>query len=166
MATVKDPFRKLFSNIKLAGFEIDDSGKLLYTQNAPGTSGHKVIYERLKNGEDVYYDDIKHDHRIKYISLSIQQLKMKWKEQDYRCHWLDIPLKPQWIFEPSHPGSLSCDRLDNNGHYTYDNVVITCRFANLGRNSATVGKFNNWLDYVKTHLKSDELNMANMLRHI
>ena len=50
--------------------------------------------------------------------------------QGGKCFWLDIDIDftmKDWLRSPS------LDRLDNTKGYTIDNVVLTTRFANLGR---------------------------------
>lgn len=163
---MKDPFKKLYGNIKSCGFEVDEKGKLLsIASGAPGSSSHRIIFDRMKNGETIYYDDIKDDHKVKLVKLTIDDLKRKWKAQTHRCYWLDIPLDPKWIFEPSHPGSLSCDRLDEDEHYTYDNIVITCRFANLGRGLSHVRQFSEWLHYLKGTLTDTGVGIDRIMRN-
>ena len=70
------------------------------------------------------------------------------KEQKRKCHWLEIELNPQWIFESNHPLALSVDRLDKD--YLKGEVVICCRFANLGRNVCPNDKFKDILRYMKS----------------
>ncbi len=53
-------------------------------------------------------------------------------KQNGRCYWLGVPLIPTKI--PKHPQKPSLDRLDITKGYTKDNVVLSCLFANMGRN--------------------------------
>jgi hypothetical protein len=74
------------------------------------------------------------------LYVTPEQLKQRFEEQDGKCHWFGIDLDldllfkdhPDWL--PKHPLAPSVDRLDDELDYTLDNIVITCRFANFGRN--------------------------------
>ena len=42
---------------------------------------------------------------------------------------------------PKHPLAPSIDKIDVNGDYTKENIVICTRFANFGRNVCEFDKF-------------------------
>ena len=88
-------------------------------------------------------------YKEKKVDLTaLYLMDLFFEEQKRKCHWLEIELNPQWIFEPNHPLSLSVDRLGTD--YVKGDVVICCRFANLGRNTCPYNKFKNILRYIRS----------------
>lgn len=73
------------------------------------------------------------------VLISEEDLKQIWIEQSGNCFWFGVPLDlgllfnthPEWF--PIHPMAPSIDRKDDKGEYIKENIVICCRFANLGR---------------------------------
>lgn len=106
---MKDPFKKLFANIKQSGGRSQRSQQYTYPINP-----------------------------IHKINITVDDLRRKFQEQGGKCYWFGIPLDPYDIFESYNMRMMSVDRLDNNIGYTYDNIVITCRFANIGRGRMSV----------------------------
>ena len=89
------------------------------------------------------------DYKEKVVNLDAEYLKhLFYDVQKGRCHWLDIELNPNWIFESGHPLALSVDRLGYD--YLKGEVVICSRFANLGRNTYPDDKFEKVLKYIKS----------------
>jgi hypothetical protein len=93
--------------------------------------------------------------------LTAEILEEVWNEQEKVCYWFKIPLDfgllyndhPDWL--PKHPMAPSVDRIDDSKDYTKDNIVICCRFANLGRNIYPFDKFH---DVVKLIVESNRNN--------
>ena len=83
------------------------------------------------------------------IDLSIQDLKEIYDNQNGKCFWFNIPLDINFILEKGNLLSMSVDRIDNNKGYTKNNVVICCRFANLGRQNCEFDKFKSMIEYIK-----------------
>jgi len=67
------------------------------------------------------------------VRITERHLQKQFEKQKGRCYWFNIPLIPEDIFKTFYPLAMSVDRLDNTKEYTPDNIVIVCRFANLGR---------------------------------
>ena len=67
------------------------------------------------------------------INITIDDLKTQWEVQSGRCYWLGIEMSLEDLFVTRSPFAPSVDRLDPDGHYTKENIVLTSRFANLGR---------------------------------
>lgn len=66
-----------------------------------------------------------------------------YEKQNGLCYWFNIPLdltRKNGLLTPS------LDRLDNNKGYSHDNVVLTSRFANLGRNVCDKEKFRDFIN--------------------
>jgi len=83
------------------------------------------------------------------INLSIEDLKEIYDKQNGKCFWFDIPLDINSVLEKGNLLSMSADRIDNNKGYIKDNIVICCRFANLGRQDCDFDKFKNIIKYIK-----------------
>ena len=93
-------------------------------------------------------------HPQKLIELTPEDLESKFNEQDGKCYWLGIPLNPQDIFEPFNQLAISVDRIDNAKHYTFDNIVICCRFVNLGKGQVNSDKFAYTINKIKQAIMS------------
>ena len=67
------------------------------------------------------------------VHITIDDLKSQWEEQNGKCYWLNIDMSLPDLLVSRSPFAPSVDRLNSSGHYTKDNIVLTTRFANLGR---------------------------------
>lgn len=80
------------------------------------------------------------------VSITIDDLKEQWEKQNGKCYWLRIDMSLEDLMISRSPFAVSVDRLDSNGHYTKDNIVLTTRFANLGRGAYAGEDFQERLD--------------------
>lgn len=80
------------------------------------------------------------------IHITIDDLKEQWKKQNGKCYWLRIDMSLPDLMVSRSPFAVSVDRLDSSGHYTKDNIVLTTRFANLGRGAYSGEDFQERLD--------------------
>ena len=128
---MKDPWKKLFANVKSAVAV----RPLRRTVRKDGTAN--IPYDPL---------DIDIDHI--YLEQTF------WK-QDGKCYWFGNPIDPQNIFIARHPLAPSVDRLDDSKGYVKGNVVITTRFTNFGRNSYK-GDFSQIVEEFKTGLQGGD----------
>ena len=87
------------------------------------------------------------------VDITEDDLRAQFKKQKGRCYWLGIKLTPKDIFKSYYPLAMSVDRLDNDMGYTPNNIVITCRFANLGRGRCTVKEFRKIIKKIKGMVK-------------
>ena len=90
---------------------------------------------KLKITDKKNYKNLKKEISVTFLN----KLKQK---QNEKCHWFGIDIdfsRNDWLRSPS------LDRLDNNKGYTRDNVVLTCRFANLARNRVTKKVMQNFV---------------------
>jgi hypothetical protein len=87
------------------------------------------------------------------VNITWEDLKEQYIKQNGKCHWLNIPLNLNHTLISWHPLACSCDRLDNKIGYLKDNIVITCRFANLGRGAASQELFEEALKTIKENIK-------------
>jgi hypothetical protein len=91
--------------------------------------------------------------------LTVQDLEDIWDAQDRRCGWLNMPLdfgvlhKSDPNYFPKHPLAPSVDRIDDDGDYTKDNVIICCRFANLGRNIYPADRMASLVNLIAENIK-------------
>jgi hypothetical protein len=69
-----------------------------------------------------------------------------YEKQNGLCYWLKIPLDLTYNNKSLSP---SIDRLDNDKGYSFDNIVLSSRFANLGRNTSTKEEFE---EILKTYI--------------
>lgn len=67
------------------------------------------------------------------IHITLEDLKTQWDKQNGKCYWLGVDMSLPDLMVSRSPFAPSVDRLDSSGHYTVDNIVLTTRFANLGR---------------------------------
>jgi hypothetical protein len=87
------------------------------------------------------------------IYVTPEEIEDIWNKQNGKCYWFGVDLDlgllykshPDWM--PKHPMCPSIDKIDVNGDYTKENIVITTRFANFGRNVCEFEKFG---DIIKT----------------
>ena len=132
MRKAKNPFDKLLSNCKMNGIYQKEDGTW-----AINSSTNK---RRMNGLGSAVGSSMGKKWVPSKILITIEDLENQWKKQGERCYWFNIPLDlmllynnhPDWY--PKHPMAPSVDRIDDLKDYTPDNIVISCRFANLGRN--------------------------------
>ena len=96
--------------------------------------------------------------------LTIYDLEDIWNQYDRVCGWFNIPMdfdalhKDHQNYYPKHPLAPSVDRLDDNGDYRKDNVVICCRLANFGRNIFPADKMIDAVNLISKHITPLEKN--------
>ena len=89
------------------------------------------------------------DYKEKFVGLDAEYLQhLFYDVQKSKCHWLEVELNPEWVFDAGHPLAISVDRLGYD--YIKGEVVICSRFANLGRNTYPDEKFMDVLRYIKS----------------
>jgi hypothetical protein len=91
------------------------------------------------------------------VDITWQDLQDQYNKQGGKCYWFNLPLNLEDSFISWHPLACSCDRLDNSKGYLKDNIVISCRFANLGRGAASTELFENSLKRIKDSVKNNQL---------
>ena len=88
-----------------------------------------------------YWNRHKPNHNTHPVLLDARDLERQFEKQGGRCYWLGIKLDPMDVFKSWCALAPGADRLKNEWGYFPSNIVITCRFANLGRGPAPVEKF-------------------------
>ena len=117
---IKDPFVKLLGNVKQSASCGSVGGRVYLS--LPGKKNKKKRAQIWKK-------------RGQEFNITVKDLKLQWKKQRGKCWWLGIPMSLEDLFVPNSPFAVSVDRVDSTGGYTPDNIVLTLRFANLGRGS-------------------------------
>lgn len=130
MSKEKNPFKKLYSNILRNGVLQNENGE--WTKIA-SSNNRKKMKEKQWNPPKILISPI--------------EIENKWYEQDGKCHWTGMELDMGLLFDenenyyPMHPLAPSIDRIDSNGDYEYNNIVICARMMNLGRTTFDFDKF-------------------------
>ena len=96
------------------------------------------------------------------LLVTAEDLQEVWEDQGRLCYWFKIPLDfdllykdhPDWCRK--HPLAPSVDKIDDEGDYTKDNIVISCRFANFGRNVYPFEKMQGLIELL-THGQINEI---------
>lgn len=91
---------------------------------------------------------------VKDITLTVSLLKKKFKEQNGKCYWSNLPLNEDYNYIKHHPFAISVERLDNNKGYEYDNVVLTRRLFNLGRMAYPENEFREAINLLTQEMKA------------
>jgi len=110
------------------------------THGAAGarTDSNPKLQGRIRKGnQSTSYHD---------VLITLDDLKAQWEKQNGKCHWLGIQMSLEDLMVSRSPFAPSVDRLDSSGHYTKDNIVLTSRFANLGRGAYAGEDFKERLD--------------------
>jgi len=125
-----NPFKILLKNVKL-------SAKTCGGKNALSIEEHK--------------------QHIRKVDLTYKDLEDVWyNKQKEKCFWFDVKLNPMWVLEKHHPLALSVDRLGIGNDYTKENIVISCRMANVGRGICDEEKFKEMIKYLKSEWDWEE----------
>jgi hypothetical protein len=137
--TRRKPFGKLISIIQKDAMRKDSNGNFTIL---PGSSTNilKMKQSSWKPPE---------------LHITSDDLNTIWERQNGLCYWFKIPLDLNLLYKDHidyykrHPLAPSVDRLDNDGHYTIDNVVICSRFANMGRGPYPADRFQLLINSLK-----------------
>ena len=86
------------------------------------------------------------------LSITPEQVLEIFHRQNGRCYWFNVPLRPSPVGRsPSQP---SLDRLDNSKPHSFENCVLACYAANIGRNTTPVGVWKKFVRAVHRHKPS------------
>jgi len=123
------------------------------------TSVFKSLMSRIKvsSRETVIRSTTSYSRGRKYaleVSIDWKDLKDQYYKQNGKCYWFNIDLDIADNLISWHPLAISCDRIDNNVGYTKENIVISSRFANLGRGAANKDLFISSLEKIISNIKN------------
>lgn len=139
----RDYFKKLWSTILSNGVRQDENGnwtKINSSTNRRRMEGKASSVGGPSGANQRQWVPAK-------IIVTPEELEQIWNEQEGKCYWFGVTLDldllynshPDW--RPKHPLAPSIDKIDPDGDYTKDNIVITTRFANFGRNVCEFDRF-------------------------
>ncbi len=72
-----------------------------------------------------------------------------WKEQDGQCALTELPMLLPRKGRPVTEMVVSIDRKDSAGHYSPDNIQLTCWFANRWKGTQSDSEFGTLIDIVR-----------------
>lgn len=87
------------------------------------------------------------------VSIDKDYLTSLWETQSGLCFWTQVPMVTHSDFV-RHPQLVSVDRIDSTKHYTPDNVVLSCMFANFGKSSTDVRTWFTFLRLLRESLST------------
>ena len=117
-------------------------------RNVNMSSKHGAAGARVENNPKLQGRIRKGNQSTAYheITITIEDLKDQWEKQGGKCYWLGIDMSLEDLMISRSPFAPSVDRLDSSGEYTKENIVLTTRFANLGRGAYDGNDFKERLD--------------------
>ena len=144
MSRKRNVWKKLLNNCKLNGIYQKPDGT--WTINSSTNQRRMTDQRQWKPAK---------------ILITENDLEEQYKKQGEVCYWFKIPLDlnllykdhPDWA--PKHPLAPSVDRIDDTKDYTPDNILITCRFANLGRNIYPFDKMQILIETIKDSMNKN-----------
>ena len=150
----RNPFKKLLDNCKMNGIYQKADGT--WTINS---STNRRRMEKTGSSVGGAAGNNSKEWKPAKVLITAEDLEKQWEKQGKVCYWLNIPIDlnllyndhPEWY--PKHPGAPSVDKIDDSKDYTPDNIVITCRFANFGRNIYPYDRMLSFVELIKEGLK-------------
>lgn len=94
--------------------------------------------------------------KTRYCFLQWEDLEKLWIRQNYRCAWLGIPVDLNEIHVANSPYAISVDRINDDADYTVDNIMLTTRFANLGRCRSNMEQTREFINGLIDHFTEHE----------
>jgi len=120
-------FKKMMRNVNLSSKNRGSSRKS--TQRIVNESSEYKRPLKVSSNGVVYREHKEHE-----INIDWEYLKKVWLDQDKKDYWFpEYEIELNEIFVPYSIKAPSVDRLDGSKGYVKGNVVLTTRFANLGR---------------------------------
>ena len=149
----RNGYKKLLANVRMNTMWLDEKGEW----NKPTSSNNQL---RMNKKVSAVNGPIRPNAR-EWIPancyLDEQDLKDVYESQGSVCYWYKMPLDFNLLFNnyqgyfPKHPLAPSVDRKDDAGDYTVDNIVISSRFANYGRNVYPFEEFHEVINHTLKH---------------
>jgi len=150
---IRRPFKKLLDNCKLNGIYQKKDGT--WTINS---STNQRRMNKTGNSVGGASGPNQKQWTPAKILITEQDLENQWIKQGQICYWLKIPLDLELLFNDhpewytKHPMAPSVDRIDDTKDYTPDNILITSRFANFGRNVFPYDRMVIEMEKIRKHL--------------
>ena len=141
----RDYFKKLWSTILSNGVRQDQDGNWTIINS----STNKRRMEKTGSSVGGSSGPNSKEWIPAKIFVTPNELEEIWNSQNGKCYWFGIDLDLDLLYKdhsdwmPKHPLAPSIDKIDVNGDYTKDNIVICTRFANFGRNVCDFDRFKD-----------------------
>lgn len=91
------------------------------------------------------------------VSITASDIRGLFELQEGKDYWTHVPIQLESVFERKNINSISIDRLNNTGHYCLDNIVLTNRFVNLGRNTIIAEDFKDQIETMCSNIVLEAL---------
>ena len=82
-------------------------------------------------------------------NITYKDIMSQYARQRGLCYWSGVPLRLEYQDVCYHPLALSVDRLLNDKGYIPNNIVVTARLINLGKNQYPSEDFPNVMQEFK-----------------
>ena len=151
----RNGYKKLLQNVRMNTEWLDEKGKW----NLPTSPNNQL---RMQKKLSTVHGPIRPNAREWVPSkcyLYESDLEDIYDSQGRVCYYFKIPLDFNLLFSnyhgyfPKHPLAPSVDKIDDKGDYTLDNVVISSRFANYGRNVYPFEGMHDLVNLIIEHAK-------------
>lgn len=145
----RDYFKKLWSSILSNGVRQDADGN--WTVINSSTNRRRM--QGIGNSVGGAAGPMQKPWVPAKVLVTPDELQEIWERQGGKCYWFGVDLDLDLLYRdhedwmPKHPLAPSIDKIDIDGDYSKDNIVITTRFANFGRN---VCDFERFAEIAKT----------------
>lgn len=81
------------------------------------------------------------------VEITAEEILELFRRQKGQCYWFQIPIDTEGgkgqLYRPS------LDRIDNRKGYTKENVVLSCRAANLGRSNSSPAEWSQMIRAIR-----------------
>lgn len=147
----RDHFKKLWSSILSNGVRQDEYGEW----NVINSSTNKRRMQGMGSSVGGPSSPNQKQWIPSKVIVSPQEIQEIWEKQEGRCYWFGIKMDIGLLYKdhedwmPKHPLAPSIDKIDVDGDYTKENIVICTRFANFGRNVCDFDRFHKIVQQLK-----------------
>lgn len=130
-------FKKMMGNVRLSSNTKGSNRK-----SAQAVINKTTLKRELKVSEN---NVVYREHKEHKVDVDYKYLKELWLQQDKKDYWFpNYEIELHEIFVPYSIKAPSVDRLNSTEGYVKGNVVITTRFANLGRGNFSGDEFRQF----------------------
>jgi hypothetical protein len=130
-------FKKMMRNVRLSSNTKGSNRK-----SAQEVINKTTLKRELKVSEN---NVVYREHKEHKVDVDYKYLKELWLQQDKKDYWFpNYKIELHEIFVPYSIKAPSVDRLNSTEGYIKGNVVITTRFANLGRGNFSGDDFREF----------------------
>lgn len=109
--------------------------------------------ELISNIKSAIRRNKKTNRKVHVLDITYTDLIELYEKQQGRCYWTGIRLDQSYNKINYHPLGISVDRLDNDKGYLKDNLVLTIRLLNLGKNQYDAENFFEIIDILREEFR-------------